>query len=215
MVVRRITDKVRTGPATVLLATGALCLLGGAAPASGDPIIPPSNAGGGVISAQATFVQPTGGIPPVGQGCEPSQVHVAGDAPAVVVNTVLTGYAGSVHVVADGSSTCENTEGGAGSVTVEAHGVGPTLSRLDCGPYTENPTQAKLVGDYERHGGVVIVRAQGPCTINKFAIAQVRFVATLGAVATQADFQTPDPTAGITGRAKYASMSGVFGLATL
>jgi hypothetical protein len=192
------------------LVAGALLFVLAASPASAQ-LIPKSNVGGGAVTANVTVEEPATGLPGVAQGCQPARTTVVGEAPAVVLNTVLTGYVGSVQITGEAVSECENAESGDGDIVLEAHGVGPTLSRIDCGPYTENPGQAKLEGEFTRVAGTILVQAEGPCTINKFALAQVRFVAELQAVPTEDDHTTPATSANV----KYAKLAGSFGLGTL
>jgi hypothetical protein len=184
--------RISTRSAAVLVAVAVGMLATAAsATAQNKPLIPPSNVGTGVLSGKVEFTTPSLGIPGALETCVPATAQVQASAPVIVVNTVLTGYVGPVAITAVGTSTCENAEQGQGTLEIEAHGVGPTGSRLDCGPFAEKPDQDKLVGVYVRVGAAITVQASGECTINKFAIANVTFVSEIGAAATKDDPSTP------------------------
>ncbi len=155
------------------------------------PVIPPSNVGAGTLSGKVEFTSPAEGIPGALKTCVPATAQVQATAPVVVVNTVLTGFVGPVQITATGTSGCEKAEQGQGTLEIEAHGVGPTGSRLDCGPFPEKPSQPKLTGVYVRVGAAITVQASGSCTINKFAISNVTFVSEIASAATKDDPSTP------------------------
>ncbi len=189
------TKRIRTRSTTTALVASAV-LLGAAAPVQAQeepPIIPPSNVGTGVLNGTVEFTSPSEGIPGALETCvEGATARVEATAPVVVLNTVLTGFVGPVQITADSVATCEKAEQGAGSIAVEAHGVGPTGSQLDCGPFADDPLQPKLTGEYVRVGNAVTVQASGSCTVNKFAISNVTFISVVSAVATRDDPSTPE-----------------------
>lgn len=190
MVVRRIKRKVRTGPATGLLAAAAVCLLVAAAPANAThgPIIHPTNVGGGVMSGKATFTTPAAGVPGVGQTCGSSVVTVEAEAPMFALNTVLTGYLGPIDIEAQGSSNCETAASGQGDiVSATVTGTGPTGSEISC---------PSMTGEYSRIGTVAIVQVTGDCIVNLFSISDTSIVGTLVVVPTESDYETLDPEAG-------------------
>lgn len=143
------------------------------------------NVGGGVFTGTVAF--DGNGIPPVAAQCEATNFSLDGLAEGVVVNTTIVGFAGDVELDGTGSTTCENATAAGGSLTVGAHGVGPTDSTIDC---------AELTGHFVRKLNYVEVVLTGDCVINTVNTSGILFVAEAEFHPTEGDGITSHVTAG-------------------
>lgn len=183
---RHIPTKVGRLVAVTAVAATALLVPGTQAQAG-------SNMGGGALLGNVFFNG--SGVPKAGDPCVSTSFTLSGTAPGAVVNTVLTGHAGPITLTGSGgSSNCETTGLGAGTLTVAAHGVGPTGSRIDCN---------SLTGGFIRIGTEVQVSVTGNCVINQFAAGTVTFLAVVQFVPT-------NPGGGVTTSVTTAAFAGNF-----
>lgn len=180
----------RTRPGRALLALAAsvtLAALTSPLPADAAGM----NVGAGAFTGTVEF--DGAGIPPVGAPCQATSFTLDGLAEGVVFNTTILGYAGDVELDGFGSTSCENATASGGSLTIDAHGVGPTESTLDC---------LGLTGHFVRKLNYVEVVLTGDCTINGINTSGILFVA-------EAEFH---PTAGdgITSNVTEGAFEGAF-----
>lgn len=143
------------------------------------------NVGAGAFTGTVEF--DGAGIPPVAQPCQPTSFTLDGLAEGVVVNTTIIGYAGDVDLTGSGSTECENATASGGSLTIDASGVGPTGSTIDC---------LGLSGHFVRKLSYVEVVLTGDCTINGINTAGIVFVAEAAFHPTEGDGITTNVTAG-------------------
>ena len=127
------------------------------------------HAGAGVASGSLTFTN-AGGLPPVGAPCVPTTFNVSSTlSGAVVVSTVIVGYAGLITLSGSGASLCENATLGSGSLSLAATGVGLNpANRISC---------PSLRGSFVRLLAEATVVIAGSCTVNGIATANITFVA--------------------------------------
>lgn len=156
-----------------------------------------SNVGAGTASGRVNFAGD--GIPPAGESedCVATSFSLDADltmATGLVLNTVLTGYLGDVHLSGSGASECENITGAAGDLTLTATGTGPTGSKITC---------LTLSGDYTRAGAVVHAVLFGNCTINSFPVSRIRFIADVA-------FHTVNENGGVSENIRTGDFAGTF-----
>lgn len=149
-----------------------------------------SNVGGGAFEGTVNF---SAGVPAT--GCRTTSFSLNGTVAGVVLNTVLTGHAGTATIWGGGgSTTCESASTGIGTLSIGVNGVGPTGSRLTCG---------SLSGGYIRVGPEVVVSLNGSCTVNNFPAGDVLFLASSAFVPTNVG-------GGVTTDVTTAAFAGTF-----
>ncbi len=116
---------------------------------------PPATVGAGTVVATLDYDPP--GLPRI--ACGPTRFDLAGQAGAAVFDVVVSGFAGLLSVTGHGASSCEDAALGAGTLTLSAHGVGPSGSRLLCDSVT---------GPYRRVGTQLVATLSGGCLVNGF-----------------------------------------------
>jgi hypothetical protein len=174
------------------------------------PLVAPSgaqaakyNIGGGVVHGVTEFEG--AGLPPVGAPCvvgvDDVDFTVDGLAPSFVYNTVITGYAGAIHIGGGGTSVCAEGAVRTGSLKLTITGTGPTGSQIACGDIEGE----ELTGGFTRVGSVVTVEIFGECKVNSYGTARIQFLSTL-------QFTPFDPTGAGTGQTyiKKAFFDGEF-----
>ena len=133
-----------------------------------------SNVGAGTLTGSVSFAAPgvpPAGTPPAGGTCAPVSFTLSGTSDAVVYNTVIMGHAGTVSISGTGSSTCEATAGGSGTLVLhDVRGTGTTGSQIDCANPTVSPATT-LTGGYARTGTDIEAVVGGTCKINGYAAA--------------------------------------------
>ena len=122
------------------------------------------NVGTGSLSGTVSYRD--AGLPGVGEACEPTAFDLKGTtSQTFILNTVITGYLGTLRISGSGSSACENVAGGSGELAVKVTGLGPTGSRIDC-PAARDP--GALAGTYARTLTSVSLTVEGQCIINNY-----------------------------------------------
>lgn len=149
------------------------------------------NVGGGVVHGEVEFDAP--GLPAVGESCvvnvDDVDFTVDGFAPSFVYNTVITGFAGAIHIGGKGTSVCAEGPVREGRLALTITGTGPTGSQIACG----ETLGQELKGGFTRVGTVVTVEIFGDCTVNSYGTARIQFLSTL-------QFTPSEPTgAGVNG----------------
>lgn len=141
-----------------------------------------ANVGAGAVLGSVTFTNPEG-LPPAGPQCADTTFTLQQTvAHAFVLNTVITGYAGSVSLHGSGGGICENATSGFGSLTVTAEGVVATTgSSLRC---------STLQGSYIRVLTELTTVLYGNCSVNNFPLNRVTFIAEVNFLP---DNPTTDP----------------------
>jgi hypothetical protein len=122
------------------------------------------NVGGGTVRGRIDFG--------TGPACPGTPFRITGTATGLVFNTVIQGDLGDIALTGTG---CEGTSGTTATVSMEAHGVGPTGSRIDC---------YDLDGSYTRNAAVVDLSVTGPCVINNFNTGSMTYRAVVGLAPT-------------------------------
>jgi hypothetical protein len=151
----------------LLVSTGAVALgLAGAAGAQQG-----QNLGGGVATGTIAFSSPVS----LGGSCHATDFTISGTSESVVLNTVITAYAGPVQIAGAGRDSCPSGLSQSGAFQLTATGAGPSGGTLDCGT---------LAGTYTRLGTVAAVTTSGTCLVNGFP-ADVMFVAEVAVVPDQ------------------------------
>lgn len=154
----RRTRRPRTAALLAVLALAMTVLPSSAANGAAG-----SNIGGGVAKGTVTF-DPLFPVPP-GPACGETRFTLEGESQAVVVNTIIKGYAGNIDLSGSGGSTCETATGGAGGLTINAESTGNDF--LSC---------EGLTGSYSRALTDVHAQLGGTCTVNDLSGIPVTLV---------------------------------------
>lgn len=120
------------------------------------------NLGGGVAEGSIAFDPPV----QLGGGCRATDFTISGSSQTVVLNTVVTAYAGPVELSGTGRDNCPSGLSQSGAFELTATGETPNASTLDC----------DLDGTYTRLGTLASVTTSGTCVVNGFP-AEVTFAA--------------------------------------
>ena len=151
----------------------------------------PPSAGGGLVIGEIAYAN--GGLPASIGVCEPSSATFSLDAAAAVVNAVFVGYVGALRFRGSGGAACENALFGAGTLTLDVTGTGPTESTISC---------LGLNGTYTRTQAVLVLELSGGCRINNRPVSPMAWRVSLAFVPRQ-------PTGGVTTRVHDATVAGV------
>jgi hypothetical protein len=173
-----------------------LALLGAAAIAVG--LLAPamgsaagSNIGAGTADGSVTF--DPGHSVPTGIGCGTPSFTLTGTSKAsVVANTIIKGYAGQMNLSGSGSSTCENTSGGSGPLTLSVSSTGNSF--VNC---------VNLTGSYSRILTDVSATLGGTCTLNDLPNVPVSLV-------FHGEFAPTNSGGGVTAPITNATFAGGF-----
>jgi len=127
------------------------------------------NVGGGTVHGNVVFDDP--GLSADPDTCVPNLgFNLTAVAPAVVYNTVTTGFVGDLEMTGEGVSDCGTPLGSGGTLTLHVTGTGPSGSEIVCDP---------LSGGFSRSATVVSVELFGSCTVNNYGTALIQFLSVL------------------------------------
>jgi hypothetical protein len=152
-----------------------------------------SNVGTGAFTGSVSY---SPALPALTDGtCVATTFSVSASSADGLITSAPALFAGFINFSGSGSSTCENTEHGTGTMTLSAQGLGALGTTLSC---------PQLGGTYLRLGMHLIANDRGVCTINSITDSiSFSFVANL----------VPSAGAGVTGPIATAGFDGAFTVA--
>lgn len=155
----------------------------------------PAVAGAGDLHGDLGYT--SSGIPP--GPCVPTEFEMDARSEAAVVDAAITGFVGELDIDGAGSAPCEDLMVGAGELTLDVSGVGPTNSTLSC-PH--------LSGSFLRIGTSFTAELTGECEINEFATGP-----TTWSIAAQ--IASDEVGGGVTTSIRQATLAGSFTVRSL